>query len=291
MALVELEVYGMDVFLTYVKEEGKGLEGVEVLDSEEKVEEMFDLFVDKKILNISLRKATDPSPTDVNMDHIFLEEQIPINNAGELVIHKVSQEGVLYPASDSTLPPVNSDEPYLNTGKVAISTRKNGVEEEEDEDDDEMDKSSSDFEFFRDDHRGQNISYKAWASGEDEAGTGTSQKQREEEDTRDHYCRANSKTSELWEERKILSEEEAEEPLVLPQKGTKKIKPVRKPGPTSKSHSDPEHTNFADYVPQPHKYCFVGDLGLTNEEEVLRFPSRRKSRANKAQLRTICHKV
>ena len=29
LALLELEGYGMDVFLTYVKEEGKGLEGVE----------------------------------------------------------------------------------------------------------------------------------------------------------------------------------------------------------------------------------------------------------------------
>ena len=115
LALVELEGYGLDAFLTYVKEEGKGLEGVEVLDSEEKLEEMLDLFVDKKLLNISVKKAIDPSPADVNMDHIFLEDQIPINNVGEPVVYRVSQQGVLYPASDSTLPAVNPDEPYLNT--------------------------------------------------------------------------------------------------------------------------------------------------------------------------------
>ena len=85
LALVELEGYGMDAFMTYVKEEGKGLEGVEALDTEEALEEMLDLFVDKKILNITVRKPTDPSPVDVNMDHSLLEEQIPISNVGEEV--------------------------------------------------------------------------------------------------------------------------------------------------------------------------------------------------------------
>ena len=88
----------MDAFLTYVKEEGKGLEGVEALDSEEALEEMLDLFVDNKVLNISVKKATDPSPAD--------EEQIPIDHVGEPVVYRVSQEGVLYPAPD---------DPYINT--------------------------------------------------------------------------------------------------------------------------------------------------------------------------------
>ena len=56
---------------------------MEVLDSEEALEEMLDLFVDKKILNITVRKPTNPSPTDVNMDHIMLEEHIPIGHVGE----------------------------------------------------------------------------------------------------------------------------------------------------------------------------------------------------------------
>ena len=47
---------------------------------------MLDLFVDKKVLNITVRKATDPSPPDVNMDHIMLEEQIPIDHVGEPVV-------------------------------------------------------------------------------------------------------------------------------------------------------------------------------------------------------------
>ena len=95
LALVELEGYRMDAFLTYVKEEGKGLEGVEALDSEEALEEMLDLFVDKKVPNIIVRKAIDPSPTDVNMDHIMLEEQIPIDHVGEPIVYSVSQQGVL----------------------------------------------------------------------------------------------------------------------------------------------------------------------------------------------------
>ena len=47
--------------------------------------------------------------------------------------------------------------------------------EAEDQDEDELDKSSSDFEFFRGDYRGKKISYKSWARGEDEGGEGTSQ--------------------------------------------------------------------------------------------------------------------
>ena len=78
LALAELEGYGMDACLTYVKKEEKGLEGVEVLDSEDALEDMLDWFVDKKILNITVRKPTDPSPADGNIDHIMLEEQIPI---------------------------------------------------------------------------------------------------------------------------------------------------------------------------------------------------------------------
>ena len=48
---------------------------------------MLDLFVDKKILNITVRKPTDPSPADINMDHIMFEEQIPIETdaADEIV--------------------------------------------------------------------------------------------------------------------------------------------------------------------------------------------------------------
>ena len=132
---------------------------------------MLDLFLDKKVLNITVRKATDPSPADVNMDHIMLEEQIPIDHVGEPVVYSVSQQGVLYPLHNATLAPVIPEEPYLNTQHSCnFNKGKNVVEEEdleaeddedEDEDEDEMDKSSSDFEFFRGDYKGQNISYKA----------------------------------------------------------------------------------------------------------------------------------
>ncbi|KAE8787621.1 Protein FAR1-RELATED SEQUENCE 5 [Hordeum vulgare] len=96
----------------------------------------------RRAVNIQ-RKATDPSPADVNMDHILPEPAV-----------------------------------YIVSREV----------EEKDEDEDEMDKSSSDFEFFRGDYRGQKLSYKAWSRGADEAGTGTSHKQREEEHTAEHYC-------------------------------------------------------------------------------------------------------
>lgn len=39
IALIETEGYGVDDYI-YVKKEGKGVEGMEVIDSEEKVEQM-----------------------------------------------------------------------------------------------------------------------------------------------------------------------------------------------------------------------------------------------------------
>ncbi|XBH88213.1 hypothetical protein VPH35_075517 [Triticum aestivum] len=272
LALVELEGYGMDAFLTYVKEDGKGLEGVEALDSEEALEEMLDLFVDNKVLNISVRKATDPSPAD--------EEQIPIDHVGEPVVYRVSQEGVLYPAPD---------DPYINTQQSSNFNKGKKVVEEEDveeaadeeeedvpeeEDEVEDDKSSSDFEFFRGDYRGEKISYKAWCRGEDETGT----------DTAEHFCAANSEPSEFWEEEPVVSEDEQVEDPGISDLGTvttnaaKKLKPVRKPGPTSKSHSQPEHIKFEDYVPEADEYCFPGDFGISDEDDAPRLPSGRKSR-------------
>ncbi|XBJ16987.1 hypothetical protein VPH35_008494 [Triticum aestivum] len=239
LALVELEGYGMDAFLIYVKEDGKGLEGVEALDSEEALEEMLYLFVDNKVLNISVRKATDPSPAD--------EEQIPIDHVGEKVVEEEDVE-------------------------EAVDEEEEDVPEEEDEVED--DKSSSDFEFFKGDYRGEKISYKAWCRGEDETGT----------DTAEHFCAANSEPSEFWEEEPVVSEDEQVEDPGISDPGTvttnaaKKLKPVRKPGPTSKSHSQPEHIKFEDYVPEADEYCFPGDFGISDEDDAPRLPSGRKSR-------------
>uniref|UniRef100_M8BYI3 CCHC-type domain-containing protein n=1 Tax=Aegilops tauschii TaxID=37682 RepID=M8BYI3_AEGTA len=110
--------------IVFAREEGKGLEGVEALDTEEALEEMLDLFVDKKVLNISVRKATDPSPAD--------EEQIPIDHVGEPVVYRVSQEGVLYPASNASLPSLTPDEPYMNTQQSSNLNKAKTVVEEED---------------------------------------------------------------------------------------------------------------------------------------------------------------
>ena len=111
---------------------------MDVLDSEEALEEMLDLFVDKKVLNISVRKATDPSPAD--------EEQIPIDHVGDPVVYRVSQEGVLYPASNASLPALTPDEPYMNThqnnnlnkGKTVVE-EEDAEEEAEPEDEEEVD--------------------------------------------------------------------------------------------------------------------------------------------------------
>lgn len=67
IASIELEGYGINDYMSYVKEEGKGLEGVEFRDSEEKVEEMFDPYLNEKIVNIIVSKSNEPRPADINM--------------------------------------------------------------------------------------------------------------------------------------------------------------------------------------------------------------------------------
>ena len=290
LALIELEGYGLDAYLSYVKDEGKGLEGIEVLDSDEKVEEMLDLFAEKKILNITVREASDPNLADANMDHTLLEEQIPMSQVGDPIVYSVSQEGVLFPVSNSSQPPLVPVDPYFNTqqscnfnkGKEAVEIE--GIEAE-DQDEDELDKSSSDFEFFRGDYRGKKISYKSWARGEDEGGEGTSQHYREEEEMAEHYFGAASEPSEFWQEPNGSEEDDEEEASDHVKTVAQKI-PVRKQGPTSRSHSEPDHIKFEDFVPEADEFCFPGDEGISDEEDdAPRLPCGRKRKLKKKKER------
>jgi hypothetical protein len=56
IALIEGRGYGFGDKIYYVKEKGKGLQGIESVDSMEKVESMLELFDHGKVLNLTVIK-------------------------------------------------------------------------------------------------------------------------------------------------------------------------------------------------------------------------------------------
>jgi len=83
LALLETEEgYTEADYMFYMKEEGKGAAGMQIIDSEDSVEEMLDHYAEQKVLNITVIKANEPNPGEFNRANI-MEEQIPINNVGD----------------------------------------------------------------------------------------------------------------------------------------------------------------------------------------------------------------
>jgi len=64
-----------------------------------------------------------------------------------------------------------------------------------------------------------------------------------------------------------------------------KLKVVRKPGPTSRSHHEVEKMDRADWFPEADEKCFPGDYGISDEEDEpegsYKLPSGRKRRNKK----------
>lgn len=80
-----------------------------------------------------------------------------------------------------------------------------------------------------------------------------------------------------------------QEPAMATSSVQQKLKPVRKPGPTSRSHHEPEHKFFPDWVSEADEFCFPGDFGISDEEDetegAYKLPSGRKRRPNKVKYR------
>ena len=64
LAMIEGHGYGIRDGMYYVKEKGKGVEGMEVIDSMAKVDEMIAIFENEKVLNITVLKKMHPGQLD-----------------------------------------------------------------------------------------------------------------------------------------------------------------------------------------------------------------------------------
>ena len=70
---------------------------------------------------------------------------------------------------------------------------------------------------------------------------------------------------------------------------TQKLKPVRNPGPTIRSHNEAEKMEKPDWLPEADEKCFPGDYGISDEEDEpegsYKLPSGRKRRNMKLKER------
>ena len=68
-----------------------------------------------------------------------------------------------------------------------------------------------------------------------------------------------------------------------------KLKAVRNPGPTSRSHHEAEKKEKPDWFPEADEFCFPGDPGISDEEDEIKgafkLPSGRKRRLKKMKER------
>jgi hypothetical protein len=109
--MVECYGYGIRDIMYFVKEKGKGLSGMEVIDSMAKVEEMLALYEDEKCVNITVLKknAVWPAGLNVEPDEAVLHD-VPVRLS-------VDSDGVNYISDDEEIPVAvdYSDVMYVGT--------------------------------------------------------------------------------------------------------------------------------------------------------------------------------
>ena len=89
----------------------------------------------------------------------------------------------------------------------------------------------------------------------------------------------------MWQEETIEEEDDEEEASDHVKTVAQKI-PVRKQGPTSRSHSEPYHIKFEDFNPEADEFCFPGDEDISDEEDdAPRLPCGRKRKLKKKKER------
>jgi vacuolar-type H+-ATPase subunit F/Vma7 len=74
LALIEGHGYDFNDTMYYVKEKGKGFEGMECVDNTEKVKKMLKQYEHEKIINLIVIKQREEPPAGLNMDD--LEETV-----------------------------------------------------------------------------------------------------------------------------------------------------------------------------------------------------------------------
>ena len=126
MALIEGHGYGYQDTMYYVKEKGKGFEGMDSVTSMAKVEQMLELFEREKVLVLTVLKHMAAVPGGLNMD----ESEAPIKLEVPVVL-SVDRDGVSYISEeDEVVYPVAvdySDVVYIGTQQSCNMVKGKGI--------------------------------------------------------------------------------------------------------------------------------------------------------------------
>ena len=102
VALIETEGYGFKDYMYYVRDPGLGIEGMEEIDDDDKLEEILDHIAEKnnKILNVTIVRAGAEKVPNINTSVNVIELQTPIEQIGEPKLYQIDDEGVLFNAEN-----------------------------------------------------------------------------------------------------------------------------------------------------------------------------------------------
>ncbi|KAK1646972.1 hypothetical protein QYE76_064777 [Lolium multiflorum] len=146
LALVEQRGYGIRDYMYYVKERGKGKEGMEVVDSMAKVDEMLELYDSENVLNITVVKDKAEWPIGLNREDVEATNVVDVP-----VVLSDNKSGVNFMANEvEEVYPVAidySDVVYIGTQHSSTMNKGKGkLVAESDEDEDLEDRYDSDKE-------------------------------------------------------------------------------------------------------------------------------------------------
>ncbi|XP_071676965.1 uncharacterized protein [Lolium perenne] len=286
LAIIELEGYGINDCMYFVKEKDIGVAGMEELDGMSKVEQMIELYEEKKCINISVIKRGSSLPVNINKPAV--EEQIPMSEIGDPIVYTVDDDGVVLPSQEEIVQCTD------DSAMLYLCTQQSNIDDKDDEEeeiaegcsDDEQEEIAEDREESSDDEQDGDF------MEEDEVETESDEETELNEKLIDLKKRKRGGTKELCEDEEpedIFCDsdncdddtdcEVLQETVAV----TKKKLPVRK-GPTTRSHCSQQSTTPADWLPSDDE----GQDGELNPEDDDGFetmswvlPKGRKSRAKK----------
>ena len=100
LAIIGIQGYDQNDSMYYVKKDGVGMSGMQLIRSDEDVEEMLELYEDKMCVTITVMKGRESDRVELQIN-IGDEQQIPISQIGSPKIYIVDEEGVLYASQSS----------------------------------------------------------------------------------------------------------------------------------------------------------------------------------------------
>lgn len=308
LALIETEGYGISDNIYYVKEKGIGIAGMDLLDGHSKVQQMVELYEDKRSVSLTVIKRGSTLPSNINTAAV--EEQIPISEIGNPIVYTVDDDGVVLPSQECTQLTEDPECMYLLTqqsnnvendhendhendmqilevgdGDGGYLFNEQGTEhivdeEQEDMEEDEQEDMEEDEDSEMEDDENYTPEHiNETESDEDEPNHDLNKRKRGALEHESYFA---EEPEDLFNA-SDCSDVDKDEPVTV----NKKKEPVRK-GPTSRSHCSQQSTTTPDWLPSDDEGP-DGDLDPEDDDgfEKLSWalPKGRKSRAKKKQPR------